>query len=137
MNKPQKTHILKVRIYFEDTDAGGIVYHSRYLNYCERARAEMLREVGIESAAMIHEHHCGFAVRRAELDFKAPAHLDDELALETRIVEMKGASAIAEHVISRGDTELVRVNIVLVCLGAGERAVRIPEAVREAIKVWV
>ena len=137
MSKPQKTHILPVRIYFEDTDAGGLVYHSRYLNYCERGRAEMMREVGIDSASMIQEHHCAFAVRHAELDYTAPAHLDDELALETRIVEVKGASAIGEHIFRLGDVELVRVKIVLVCMGEGGKAVRIPDVVREAIKVWV
>lgn len=126
-------HSWAMRIYFEDTDVGGIVYHSRYLNYCERARGEILREMGIPSSRMMAEFHCGFAIRHVEMDFKRPAHLDDEIIVESRVKEMKGASMTIDHTIKRGDDTLVEVGIVLVCMGAGERAVRIPGAVRDAI----
>ncbi len=136
MSEGQKTHSFPVRIYFEDTDAGGIVYHSRYLNYCERARAELLRECGIESVAMMKEHKCGFAVRHVEIDFLKPAHLDEELIIESRLIEMKGASSKVRHLIRRGDDLLVDITIVLVCMGHGERPVRIPEPIRKEMSLW-
>ena len=136
MSEGQKSHLFPVRIYFEDTDAGGIVYHSRYLNYCERARAELLRECGIESVTMMKEHKCGFAVRRAEIDFLKPAHLDEELIIESKLIEMKGASSKVRHLIRHGDDLLVDITIMLVCMGPGERPVRIPQVIRKEMLAW-
>jgi len=136
MSNNQKVHTFPVRIYFEDTDAGGIVYHSRYLNYCERARAELLRECGIESVTMMKEHHCGFAVRHVEIDFLKPAHLDEELIIESRLIEMKGASSKVSHLIRYKDDLLVDIKIVLVCMGHGERPVRIPDVIRKEMAAW-
>lgn len=126
-------HSWPLRIYFEDTDVGGIVYHSRYLNFCERARGEILREMGIPSSRMMAEYHCGFAIRHVEMDFKRPAHLDEEIVVESHVAQIKGASMTIAHTIKRDDEILVEVIIVLVCMGQGERAVRIPDAVRDAI----
>ena len=136
MSNDDKVHSFPVRIYFEDTDAGGIVYHSRYLNYCERARAELLRECGIESVTMMKKHKCGFAVRHVEIDFLKPAHLDDELIIESRLIEMKGASSKVSHLIKHNDDLLVDIKIVLVCMGRGERPVRIPDEIRKEMAVW-
>ena len=136
MSENQKVHTFPVRIYFEDTDAGGIVYHSRYLNYCERARAELLRDCGIESVAMMKEHKCGFAVRHVEMDFLKPAHLDEELIIESRLIEMKGASSKVRHLIRHKDDLLVDITIMLVCMGHAERPVRIPEPIRKEMSLW-
>ncbi|MDH5488604.1 MAG: YbgC/FadM family acyl-CoA thioesterase [Rhodospirillaceae bacterium] len=136
MSESQKIHTFPVRIYFEDTDAGGIVYHSRYLNYCERARAELLRECGIESRTMMKEHKCGFAVRHVEIDFLKPAHLDEELIIESRLIEMKGASSKVSHLIRHKDDLLVDIKIVLVCMGPDERPVRIPDPIRKEMVAW-
>ncbi|MDH5187974.1 MAG: YbgC/FadM family acyl-CoA thioesterase [Rhodospirillaceae bacterium] len=136
MSEGQRVHTFPVRIYFEDTDAGGIVYHSRYLNFCERARAELLRECGIESMSMMNEHKCGFAVRHAEMDFIKPAHLDEELIIESRLIEMKGASSKISHLIKYQNDLLVEIKIVLVCMGHGERPVRIPDPIRKEMVAW-
>lgn len=136
LSDDKKTHFFPVRIYFEDTDAGGIVYHSRYLNFCERARAELLRTYGIESTSMMKEHKCGFAVLHVEMDFRKPAHLDEELIIQSRLMEIKGASSKVSHIIKYGDDVLVDITIVLVCMGHGERPVRIPEPIRKEMVLW-
>ena len=81
-------HVLPVRIYYEDTDAGGVVYHANYLKYCERARSDCLRLVGIHQQQF---DGMGFVVRRMVCDFLIPARLDDLVEVETRFLETAGA----------------------------------------------
>jgi len=90
-------HVLPVRVYYEDTDAGGIVYHANYLRYAERARSELLRASGADNASLAKDEGLGFVARRCTLDYIAPARLDDALAVRTRILEARGASFVAEH----------------------------------------
>jgi acyl-CoA thioester hydrolase len=72
-----------VRVYYEDTDVGGVVYYANYLKYMERARTEWLRSLGFDMSAMAREHFCHFVAQRAEVDYLAPARLDDELVTVT------------------------------------------------------
>jgi len=80
-----------ITIYYEDTDAGGVVYHSNYLNFFERARTEMLRAIGVSQKVLL-EQRVGFVVRHAEIDFKQGARLDDQLTVVTSIADLKKAS---------------------------------------------
>ncbi|EKO3371428.1 tol-pal system-associated acyl-CoA thioesterase [Vibrio fluvialis] len=80
-----------ITIYYEDTDAGGVVYHSNYLKFFERARTEMLRAIGVSQQVLL-EQRIGFVVRHAEIDFKQGARLDDQLTVVTSIAELKKAS---------------------------------------------
>ncbi|MCG6344072.1 tol-pal system-associated acyl-CoA thioesterase [Vibrio fluvialis] len=80
-----------ITIYYEDTDAGGVVYHSNYLKFFERARTEMLRSIGVSQQVLL-EQRIGFVVRHAEIDFKQGARLDDQLTVVTSIAELKKAS---------------------------------------------
>lgn len=89
MQSPQ--HQYTLRIFYEDTDAGGNVYHANYLNYCERARTEWLRELGINQSYFL-EQNCGFVVRKVEMDNMASAKLDDLLTISSSISEIKKAS---------------------------------------------
>jgi acyl-CoA thioester hydrolase len=126
-------HRFPVRVYFEDTDAGGIVYYANYLKFAERARTEMMRAAGAEHAAMMRESGTMFAVRRCEADFLAPARLDDALEVETAIVELGRASLWAEQIVRRDGQDLARLRVRLACIGADGRPAALPKRVRAAL----
>ena len=91
-------HVFFVRVYYEDTDAGGVVYHSNYLRFAERARTEFLREAGIDHITQMAENGLMFAVRRCEAEYVKPAQLDDALEIRTRCLEATGASFLARTI---------------------------------------
>lgn len=129
-------HCFPVRVYYEDTDAGGIVYYANYLKFAERARTEMMRAAGASHSGMVNRFGCSFAVRRCEVDYIRPARLDDLLDVETRILELGGATIDAEQLVMRDGTELARIRIRLACITATGRAVRIPAEIRTAINAY-
>ncbi|MGB8274759.1 MAG: YbgC/FadM family acyl-CoA thioesterase, partial [Alphaproteobacteria bacterium] len=99
-------HRFPVRVYYEDTDAGGVVYYANYLKFAERARTEMMHLVGAGYGDAVRAGKVAFAVRRCEIDFLAPARLDDLLEVETRLLEAGGASLSAEQRIRREGDEI-------------------------------
>ncbi len=118
---------MQVRVYYEDTDAGGVVYHANYLNYFERARGEYLRERGL-SVKELHDGGSIFPVVRAEIDYRAPAVLDDLLLIETDVAEIGRSSfTLSQRVVREADGRLlVEGRITLACVGPGMRAKRLP-----------
>jgi len=104
---------LPVRVYYEDTDAGAVVYYANYLKFCERARTEWLRALGIGQQVMLAEQQLGFVVRSVQADYLAPARLDDALEVRTRIATLRRASLVFDHEIHR-DNELLFSARVLV-----------------------
>lgn len=119
---------MHIRIYYEDTDAGGVVYHANYLGYFERARTEFLRDLGL-SVKELHEAGSIFPVVRLEIDYRAPAVLDDLLHIETEVVEVGRTSfTLGQRVRRACDNKLlVEGKVTLVCVGPGMRAKRLPE----------
>ncbi|MCL2760813.1 MAG: tol-pal system-associated acyl-CoA thioesterase [Desulfuromonadales bacterium] len=119
---------MECRIYYEDTDAGGVVYHARYLAFFERGRTEFFREQGI-SVRDFHDKGSVFPVIRMELDFKAPARLDDLLRVDTELVEVGKTSFTFSQKIFRVEDEklLVKCKVTLVCVGDGMKPKRIPK----------
>ena len=107
-----------IRVYWEDTDAGGVVYHASYVRFLERARTEWLRALGIGQQALRESEDLVLVVRAMELDFHKPARLDDELQVSVVLAERRNASLLMEQVISRGDQALVRANVRVACLVA-------------------
>src|SRR5882757_6079492 len=89
---PQSTHRACFRVYYEDTDAGGVVYHANYLRFAERARTEALRDIGVPHAELVEQHGLMFMVRRVKLDYLGPARLDDSLMVITHPLEVGAAS---------------------------------------------
>src|SRR3954467_14056691 len=89
---PDGEHRYAVRVYYEDTDAGGVVYHAAYLRFAERARTEALRDLGVPHAEMLAGHNVMFVVRRIEVDYLRPARLDDSLTVVTESLAVGGAS---------------------------------------------
>lgn len=123
-------HRLTVRVYYEDTDFSGIVYHANYLKYLERGRTDQLRLAGIDQSAL-HEAEGGlaFAVRRMTIDWLKAARMDDVLTVETRTTAMKGASiAIAQRIL-RGEEVLLTADVLVAAIRGG-RPARIPDALR-------
>jgi acyl-CoA thioester hydrolase len=126
-------HYFLTRVYYEDTDAAGIVYYANYLKFAERARTEMLRLLGIGQERLRAETGLGFAVRRCNADYRLPARLDDELEVETRPIEVRGASLDAVQTIRRSGVPLVVLQVVLACIGRDGRPARLPAAVTGAV----
>lgn len=128
------THVLPVRVYYEDTDAGGIVYYANYLKFAERARTEFLRDVCGGHYARMLDDGMGFVVRRCTVEYRRPARLDDLLEVRSRILDSGGARLSAEQVVRRGGDELVRMTIDLACIGPDGRPARMPGPLRAAIE---
>jgi len=128
------THVHRVRVYYEDTDAGGIVYYANYLKYAERGRTEFLRELCGDDYARMLESGMGFVVRRCSVDYDRPARLDDLLEVHSQIVELGAASLSAKQVVRREDNELVRMLVDLACVDRGGRPARIPPPLRQALE---
>jgi acyl-CoA thioester hydrolase len=119
-------HRIRVRVYYEDTDAAGIVYHAVYLEFAERARTEMLRCLGLDHAGLRARFGLVFAVRRCAIDYLAPARLDDLLELETRLLRRGGASlGLEQRVLCQGRL-LASLDLRLVLLDADLRVARLP-----------
>ncbi len=131
---PEGIHIYPVRVYYEDTDAAGIVYYANYLKYAERARTEMLRDLGTENARLMKTEGLAFAVRRCEVDFFKPARLDDLLSVETRLIDVGGASLVADQRVKRDNVELVRMELKLACMSLDGRPARLPAAVKTRLE---
>ncbi len=126
-------HRLPVRVYYEDTDFSGVVYHASYLRFMERGRTELLRALAVAQSDL-HAEAAGlaFAVRRMTIDFRRPARMDDLLEVVTRPREMRGASMTLAQEVIRGEEVLVAADVTVAAVRDG-RAVRIPEGLRRAL----
>jgi len=125
------TFIFPIRVYYEDTDAGEIVYYANYLKFAERARTEFLRYFNIHQSELLAKDRIAFAVRRAEADYRKPAKLDDLLEVHTRLVKLGGASLEMEQVLKRRDETLVQVKVRIACIHLEGRPVPIPKNIRQ------
>jgi len=127
-------HRYGLRVYFEDTDAGGVVYHANYLHFAERARTEALRAMGLPHSEMMLQHGVIFVVRHAELDYQRPARLDDWVTIETTTLSVGGASVRLRQRVCRGEETLAIVDLTLVSLRLQTgRAERMPGPWRVAL----
>lgn len=124
---------LPVRVYYEDTDAGGVVYYANYLRFMERARTEWLRRIGIEQDRLRAEHGVIFVVVSAEIQYQLPARFNDALDVSVTITELKNASLIFAQTVTRGDDLLCQATVRVGCVRAETlRPSRLPKAVMEA-----
>ena len=132
-------HRFRIRIYYDATDAGGIVYHSDYLTLAEHARTEALRSCEINQIDILREQGVSLAVRYCSIDFKKPARLDDLIEIQTEFNSVSGARVEANqtiHKITDGivdESWLVQLNVQLACINSRGRATRFPRVVRQAI----
>lgn len=125
------THIFPIRIYYEDTDAGGVVYHANYLNFAERARTEFLRELGFENSTVREKYNVIFVVRHLEAHYFKPARLDDFVDVQTRIMELKRSSFVMNQRIVYDEEIIFDMMVALVCVDSDSvQPVRLPEEIR-------
>ncbi|MCH9764497.1 MAG: YbgC/FadM family acyl-CoA thioesterase [Alphaproteobacteria bacterium] len=127
-------HIIPVRVYFEDTDAGGVAYHASYVRWCERGRTDLLRLLGTDARRMIDgsDNHepAAFVVRRMTFDFKRPAQMDDVLEIETRVGELGAASVTLHQSVTRAGQVLCQADVLVVLVSVSGKPLRISERVR-------
>ena len=133
---PGSIHRYSFRVYCEDTDVGGVVYHANYLRYAERARTEALRQAGIPHAELVERFNLMFMVHRAEIDYVRPAMLDDQLVVETETIDVGGASILLRQTVHgpNGVCATLRIKLACVRIG-GNRPARIPPKWREMLTV--
>jgi acyl-CoA thioester hydrolase len=128
-----KPHRIAVRVYYEDTDFSGVVYHASYLRFMERGRTEQIRDLGVAQAELFDgEQGLSFAVRRMAIEFLKPARMDDLLTIETRPTEARGATLLLAQRVLRGEEVLVTADVTVACVGGG-RARRIPDGLRRRL----
>ena len=126
-------HSMPVRVYYEDTDAAGIVYYANYLKFAERGRTELMRTLGFAHSGIQAESGIVFTVRRLSADYRLPARLDDLLAVETRIVEIGAATLLLDQRICRDGTVLVALDMLVACVGHDGRPRRVPAGLRATL----
>ena len=135
-------HRYNLRVYFEDTDAGGMAYHARYLHWAERARTESLRAIGLPHQFMIERHNAMLVVRRIEVEYWRPARLDDPVVVETAILRVTGAQILLSQTVRAAAEEtgaagerLAGLRVGLVCVGQGSlKPVPLPEPWRSVLR---
>lgn len=129
-------HILPVRIYFEDTDFSGVVYHGSYVRFMERGRTDYLRLLGVGHDALDKGEHgepLAFAVRRMTIEFLKPARIDDVIEIETSVGELGGARIVLTQTVRRGTELLVTAEVTVALINAAGQPRRMPEVVRDLL----
>ncbi len=135
MSKHQPVFNLPVRVYFEDTDAGGVVYHASYVRFMERARTEWLRTFGCTNTTLVKEFGVLFVVRSLKVDYLKPALLEDMLTVSAEIKEVGRSRVTLHQTVRRGDEVLVDGEVNLVCVTVGAfKPVAVPDLISEKWK---
>ena len=129
-----RIHRFAVRVYFEDTDAGGVVYYANYLRFLERARSDMLRALGIEQRRALEGGEGVYAVARVDIHYRAPARLDDALIVESEVRTIRAASCLIHQRVRRGQEILADALVTVAFLSAEGRPKRQPRAWLEAFE---
>lgn len=125
--------MLSYRVYYEDTDAGGVVYYANYLKFAERARTDFLRARGIVQSELLRERDIAFVVHSLNAQFHAPARLDDMLEVSVDITETKTASITMQQEISMDGKKLFSLGVKIVCVTAAMKPTRLPKDILVAL----
>ncbi|MCT4557903.1 MAG: tol-pal system-associated acyl-CoA thioesterase [Pelagimonas sp.] len=126
------THSYPIRVYYEDTDMAGIVYHANYLKYIERARSDWVAQQGLDQLAM-RDEGIVFVVRRIECDYLAPARFDDRLEVRTTVKAVTGVRLIMTQEVLRNAEPLFRAEVTAVCATTEGQPARLPEKLRRKV----
>jgi len=130
-----KTFSFPVRIYFEATDSGGVVYHSNYLKFMERARTEWLRSIGIDQRHLKQQDHIMFVVHRIDIQYKLPARFNDDLIVKSELIEIGSSKIEFRQMIYRNDEMLIDASVDIACIDSEKfKPVRIPSAVKQTME---
>ena len=130
-----KTFSLPIRIYFEDTDSGGVVYHSNYLKFMERARTEWLRSIGIDQRHLKQDHQIMFVVHRIDIQFKLPARFNDDLIVKSELKDIGSSKIEFRQMIYRNDEMLIDASVDIACIDSEKfKPVRIPPTIKQTME---
>jgi acyl-CoA thioester hydrolase len=133
-----REHILPVRVYYEDTDFTGVVYHANYVRYFERGRSDFLRMVGVGHAELLeHDSPTAFVVTRIEIDFKRPARIDDALKVVTTYDAVKGPRLFVSQRILRGEALIASAEVTAACISMDGRPRKPPPGMFDAVKPFL
>ena len=133
-----REHLLPIRVYYEDTDFTGLVYHANYVRYFERGRSDCLRLMGIGHAELLDgDRPMAFVVSKMGLTFLKPARIDDQLVVRTHYDAVRGPRLLISQAITRGDDVLCRAEVEVVCIHMDGRPRRPTQALRDRIKPWL
>lgn len=132
-------HVLPLRVYYEDTDVGGIVYYANYLKFMERGRSDMLRLIGVDQKALMADADEGlmFAVRECHVEYLKPARYDDQIMVRTWLAEMTGATLTMVQEVRRGHEILVKATVKAAALNLDAKARRIPPKIRHILNALI
>lgn len=134
-------HIFPVRVYHEDTDFTGLVYHANFLKFCERARSDMVRLAGISQTGLFSgergKEPAAFVVRHMDIDFLKPAHINDLLEVVTSVEELGGAAMTLLQEVKRGETPVVRARVKIVLVAQSGKVVRLDTLLRAALERFI
>jgi acyl-CoA thioester hydrolase len=126
----------KYRVYWEDTDAGGVVYYANYLKFAERARTDFLRALNINQSELLEKENLAFVVRKCEVEYLSPARLDNLLEVTVEVKEAGASFLKIYQEIKLGDNVLNRINIEIVCVdGVNFKPKRIPQNIKSTLKI--
>ena len=132
-----RSHILPVRVYFEDTDFSGLVYHASYVRWCERGRSDFLRLIGNDHHALMqgsgNAEPAAFVVRRMQLEYLKPARIDEVLEVTTRVKQLGAATLVLDQRIARDGATLFEAEVTVVLVSQGGRVLRLSKALRDAM----
>ena len=130
-----KTFSFPVRIYFEDTDSGGVVYHSNYLKFMERARTEWLRSIGIDQRHLKHQERIMFVVHRIDIQYKLPARFNDDLIVKSELIDIGSSKIEFRQMIYRDNELLIDASVDVACIDSEKfKPVRIPSTVKKTME---
>ena len=130
-----KTFSLPIRIYFEDTDSGGVVYHSNYLKFMERARTEWLSAVGIDQRHLKQDNHIMFVVHRIDIQYKLPARFNDNLIVKSELLDIGSSKIEFRQMIYRNDEMLIDASVDIACIDSEKfKPVRIPPTIKKTME---
>ena len=133
-----REHLLPIRVYYEDTDFTGLVYHANYVRYLERGRSDALRLMGVGHAELLDgDQPMAFVVSKMELSFLKPARIDEQLLVRTRYDAIEGARLLISQTITRGDDVLCRAQVEVVCIHMDGRPRRPTQLLRDSIGRWL
>jgi acyl-CoA thioester hydrolase len=134
----RRRHVLPVRVYFEDTDFSGLVYHASYVRWCERGRSDFLRLIGNDHKALIEgvgrDEPAAFVVRRMALEFLKPARIDEVLEVATRVKDTTAATLVLDQRIARDGLELFAAEVTVVLVSVSGKPQRLSDALRDALQ---
>jgi acyl-CoA thioester hydrolase len=134
-HEPRQRFVLPVRVYYEDTDAAGVVYYANYLRYLERARTEWLRALGFEQVALAAERSIAFAVRHLSADYLKPARLDDALDIVSELESMSRTQVVFHQRVERGGESLFHGSVRVVCVDPSRmKPTAIPDDIRTRLE---